>query len=77
MKVNLSNSIYQRNGSKMGLTVKDGMLINNRPNSNSGIQQAVALNKTLKRAEKIQTMSQAVTLGNMREDMMEDDCCGS
>lgn len=77
MKVNLSNSIYQRNGSKMGLTVKDGMLINNRPTSISGIQQAAELNKTLKRAEKIQTMSQAVALGNMREDMMEDDCCGS
>lgn len=77
MKVNLSNSIYQRNGSGMGLTVKDGMLINNRPTSTSGIQQAVDLKKTLKRAEKIQTMSEAVALGSLKEDIMKGDCCGS
>jgi hypothetical protein len=75
MKVNLSNSIYQRNGSSMGLTVKDGMLINNRPTSTTGIQKAIDITKSLKRAEKISTMSEAVALGGLKEDMMSGDCC--
>ena len=64
-KANLSNSIYQRNGSAPGLTVKDGMLINNRPDSVSGIQQACDMKKAIKRAEKISVYSEAVALGNV------------
>lgn len=76
MKVNLSNSIYQRKGSNMGLTTKDGMLLNNRPNSTTGIQQAVAIKNMAKRAEKISVMSEAVALGSLKEDMMKgSDCC--
>lgn len=74
-KANLSNSIYQRSGSGYGLTQKNGMLINNRPDGVTGIQEAVSLRKSIKRAEKISTYSEAVMLGNMKEDMMGGECC--
>jgi hypothetical protein len=45
MKANLQNSVYQTKGSGMGLTVKDGMLINNRPNSITGIAMACSMKK--------------------------------
>lgn len=72
-KANLSNSIYQQKGSGYGLTQKDGMLINNRPDGQTGIQQAAQLRKSIKRAEKISTYSEAVMIGNRMEDM--GDCC--
>jgi hypothetical protein len=55
-----------------GLTVKDGRLINNRPNSKNGIEKAAELRKALKKAEKIEMYSEAVALGNMKEDMMQE-----
>lgn len=70
--LNLSNSIYQRNGSKMGLDINGGMLINNRPNSTTGIQKAAQLNKAIKKAEKISMMADAVAMGTMRTEMGED-----
>jgi hypothetical protein len=74
MKVNLSNSIYQQKGSGFGLTQKDGMLINNRPDSQTGIQQAVQVKKAFKRAEKIATYAEAVAMGGRMEDM-GGGCC--
>jgi len=74
MKVNLSNSIYQQKGSGFGLTQKDGMLINNRPDSQTGIQQAVQVKKAFKRAEKIATYAEAVAMGSRMEDM-GGGCC--
>lgn len=73
--LNLSNSIYQRNGSKSGLDVKDGMLINNLPNDTIGIKKIAATVKQMKRAEKIQTMSQAYMLGEMKSEMGDCDMC--
>lgn len=55
-----------------GLTVKDGRLINNRPDGKNGIEKAAELKKALKKAEKIQMYSEAVALGNMKEDMMQE-----
>lgn len=76
MKANLMNSIYQQKGSGYGLTQKDGMLINNRPDGVTGIRQAVDLKKAIKRAEKISTMSEAFRIGEMMSDMGESkDCC--
>lgn len=75
MKVNLSNSIYQQKGSGFGLTQKDGMLINNRPDGQTGIAQAAQIKKTMKRAEKIATYAEAVAIGSRMEDTMEGDCC--
>jgi hypothetical protein len=74
MRVNLSNSIYQQKGSGYGLTQKDGMLINNRPDSQTGIQQAIQVKKSIKRAEKVSTYAEAVAMGNRMEDMSEG-CC--
>ena len=77
MKANLSNSIYQRKGSNPGLTVKDGMLINNRPDGVTGIRQAVDLGKAIKKAEKIATYSEAFRMGDMMSHMGGGSCeCG-
>lgn len=65
MKANLSNSIYQQKSAKPGLNPECGMLINNRPDSISGIQKAVEIKKAMRRAEKISTMSEAVSIGTM------------
>jgi hypothetical protein len=73
--LNLSNSIYQQKGAGYGLSVNAGMMINNRMNSTTGIQKAVDMKKTIRRAEKISTMSEAVALGGMKEDMMSGDSC--
>jgi hypothetical protein len=67
----LSNSIYQQSGANFGLTVNKGMLINNRPDGQTGIQQAAQAKKVVKKAEKVQMMAEAVFLGNIRSEMME------
>lgn len=71
--LSLGNSIYQQKntGSYDGLTVKDGMLINNRPDGQTGIAQAAQMRKSMHRAEKISTMATAFTLGEMASDSGE------
>jgi len=69
--LNLSNSIYQRNGTKMGLDVNGGMLINNAPDSRMGITKMAEAKKALKRAEKISVMADAVAIGTMKSEMDE------
>lgn len=73
--LNLGNSIYQQKNSSSysGLTVKDGMLINNRPDGQTGIAQAAQLRKAMQRAEKISTMSTAFMMGETMSEM--GDCC--
>jgi hypothetical protein len=63
--LDLSNSIYQQKKAGPGLTMECGMMINNRPDSQTGIQKAVEVRKMTKQMEKISTMSQAVSMGNM------------
>lgn len=70
-KKDLSNSIYQQKGANFGLTVNGGMEINNRPDGMTGIRQAADMKKAIKRADKIQMMSEAVFLGNIKSEMME------
>ena len=70
-KKDLSNSIYQQSGANFGLTVNGGMLINNRPDGQTGIQQAAVAKKIVKRENKVQMMADAVFLGNIRSEMME------
>jgi hypothetical protein len=53
------------------LTVKNGRLINNRPNAITGIQQAAQIKKDLKKAEKIQMYSEAVSIGMQKADAIE------
>jgi hypothetical protein len=50
------------------LTVKNGRLINNRPNGITGIQQAAEIRKAMKKAEKIEMMAQAVAIGTIKAD---------
>lgn len=63
--LNLSNSIYQQKNAGPGLTMECGMMINNRPDSRTGIAKAAEVRKAMKRAEKVSVMSEAVSLGNM------------
>ena len=72
--LNLSNSIYQKNGSKFGLDVNGGMLINNAPDDIIGIKKISNTVKQMKRIEKIQSMSDAVALGKMKSDMGDCGC---
>lgn len=75
MKVNLQNSIYQQKKAGPGLSVECGMMINNRPNSTTGIQKMCDLKKAVKKADKISMMAEAVALGNIKEDMMGGEHC--
>lgn len=53
------------------LTIRNGRLINTRPNDVTGIQQAVRIKKELKKQEKIATMSEAMFRAEMRADLVE------
>lgn len=53
------------------LTIRNGRLVNNRPNDVTGIQQAAQIKKDLKREQKIQMMEEAMYRAEMRADMME------
>ena len=70
-KADLSNSIYQQKGANFGLSVNDGMMINNRPDGVTGIRQMSELKKAVKKAEKVQMMAESVYLGNIKTEMME------
>ena len=70
-KADLSNSIYQQKGANFGLSVNDGMMINNRPDGVTGIRQIADLKKSVKKAEKVQMMAESVYLGNIRSEMSE------
>jgi hypothetical protein len=73
-KLNLGNSIYQQKnvGSLSGLTVKDGMLINNRPDGQTGIAQAAQIKKAIHRAEKISIVAKGTAMGEMMSEMGDD-----
>jgi hypothetical protein len=68
----LSNSIYA-NGMMggSGLDVKNGRLINNRPDGMTGLAQCAINKKAMKRMDKIDMIASGVSMGNMRSEMME------
>lgn len=67
----LSDSIYS--GSKFdGLTVRNGRLINNRPDGQTGIAQASDIRKSMKRAEKVMIVAKGTAMGEMMSEM--GDC---
>lgn len=51
------------------LTVRNGRLVNNRPNDVTGIQQAIQVKKDLKREKKVSMMSEAFYRGEMMADL--------
>ena len=75
MKLKISNSVYQKgnpggyNGGGFGLTVKGGMLINERPDGMTGIAKMAEVKKATKRAEKINAQADAIVLGEEKIKM--------
>lgn len=55
---------------KGGLEVRNGRLINNRPDGVTGIQRMAELKKMQKREQKIEMMVEADVRASMREKMM-------
>lgn len=55
-----------------GLTIKNGRLINDRPNGITGIQEALNIRKSLKKAEKLQMYSEAVSMGIQKAEYVEN-----
>lgn len=51
------------------LTVRNGRLINTRPNDVTGIQQAAQIRKDLKREKKVSMMAEAFYRGEMMSDL--------
>lgn len=73
-KLNFGNSVYQskESGSFDGLTMKNGRLINNRPDGQTGIAQASDIRRAMKRAEKISIVAKGTAMGEMMSEM--GDC---
>ena len=51
-----------------GLYVKDGRLINGRPNGTSGIEQAAGLRKMVKYNKKVEMIADGIERAKNRED---------
>ena len=67
----VENQLVMKNFSiKDGLDIRNGRLINNRPDSVTGIQRMVDIKKMVKREEKIEMMVEADVRASMREKMM-------
>jgi len=65
-RLNFLNNIKQN---KMdGLTIKNGRLINNRPDSEMGITKICRMKKAEKRAEKISMIVEANRISNMLDN---------
>lgn len=69
----LSDSIYSKSMMGNGLDVKNGRLINNRPCGMTGIAEAAASKKAMKRMDKVEMIASGVSMGNMRSEMMEGE----
>jgi len=51
------------------LTIRNGRLVNNRPNDVTGIQQAVQIKKDMKREKKVSMMAEAIYRGEIMSDL--------
>lgn len=69
----LGNSIYQQRGGGGidGLTVNDGMLINNRPDGVTGISQASQVRKSMKESNKISIIARGTSMGELISKSVE------
>ena len=54
-----------------GLYVKDGRLINDRPDSRSGIEKSAELRKSVKRQENIEQIAEGIRRAQMLERFMD------
>lgn len=73
MKVKLTGSIYEPFKNGTGLNVKNGMLVNNRPDGVTGIKMMSDMNRALRRAEKVNIIVEANTISDMRENIFKID----
>lgn len=63
---------FKNSANLSGLTVRNGRLINDRPNGGvSGITAAAIARKELKKANKIEMYAEAVAMGNRMSEMSE------
>jgi|SanBayMetagenome_1026888.scaffolds.fasta_scaffold04148_11 hypothetical protein len=63
---------FKNSANLSGLTVKNGRLINDRPNMGiAGVTAACIARKELKKANKIEMYAEAVAMGNRRSEMSE------
>jgi hypothetical protein len=69
----LSQSIYSEDKYN-GLSVRNGRLVNNRPDGQTGIAQASQVRKSMKQAEKVSMIAKGVAMGDIMSDM--GDCYG-
>jgi len=73
-KLNISNSVYS-SSEFSGLTVRNGRLINNRPDGQTGIAQAADLRRSMKQAEKIMVVAKGTAMGETMSEMGECSSC--
>tara|TARA_R110002020_G_C15883471_1_gene739331 strand:- start:307 stop:495 length:189 start_codon:yes stop_codon:yes gene_type:complete len=52
-----------------GLYVKDGRLVNDRPDGMSGIEQAAKIKKAVKRARKIEDIAQGIQMAEAMKNI--------
>ncbi len=52
-----------------GLYVKDGRLVNDRPDGISGIEQAAKIKKAIKRARKIEDIAQGIQMAEAMKNI--------
>jgi hypothetical protein len=64
-KVTCKSSNQNNKENMNGLDVKNGRLINNRPNGISGIQEAAMIKKAVKKMKKIEIIADGIKLSEM------------
>lgn len=75
-KLNFRDSVYGvANSQYDGLTVRNGRLVNNRPDGQTGIAQAAQIRKSMKQAEKVSIVARGTAMGEMMSEGMEDCGC--
>lgn len=67
----LGSSIYANDSKFGGLTMRNGRLINNRPDGQTGIAQAAEMRKSMKKAEKVMIVAKGTAMGEMMSEMGE------
>ncbi len=54
-----------------GLTIKNGRLINNRPNNITGIQEAANIKKAAKKARKMEEIAEGIRLAEQMKEVSD------
>ena len=54
-----------------GLTIKNGRLINNRPNNITGIQEAANIKRAAKRARKMEEIAEGIRLAEQMKEVSD------